>query len=876
MNTVLSNKSLRILVLITITFFSMFLSSPTFADQLKIPFREYSINNIYFVKECEKGNARRTINSTAQASGSSADEKIWSALKSLGLSDEITAGILGNIHNEGGASPARHEGCFGSCSKDGYDWENDASKAKGLGLIQWSFGRRVNLIKHLRSKGAGNLVDKYLLNNPEKYGGLSGDQFIQAVDNPADADQLYALEIDFLIDEIKNNSSYSPVLNQTTVADAAEEFSIRVEGCNECTVRGGAENKERIAAAEQIYTTFTGKVSFSNPARKSSNLTPCDCDDGGNLIGGGLYAGAKYNITDEDTLKRLWWAARAEQGTENAKTELTFFVNRFEKMGGTPGDVSGLISSIHNSGPGGREYASTTPEAYDTGVVHWPGGEVETFSAPTAEEIAAVKDIIVNGHRTMPPQVVEHDSIDDITRLGGVSNNGSSFSPGDKSQYKVGVTKIVAYGTPYIFFQWANGETVCSDNCGDPFGYFEDDPPSASSSTTTETGSTTWDDDGWITGGLDGHTKEDGSKIRKLSKNANQDFTTDMPNTKGKGPTKVNITATEGPNGAGDSGLELFKSRTESKPPHFTVDLQNRKIYQHFPIYKTSGANVSTDDGIQIAVIGYTDEEKAKKDKNENLVLSSLNASDYTILSDLMQAINNATGIESTNITAPGSILTNLQSSISSQTITSDCAGNGSGIGLISGHCFDISEGDGGCTEDGFTWFAQGGDSWGDDPYGYHGTIRSAGCGPSALAMIVTALTGQLHTPKEVAPQAAAHGARADNGSYGDKLAETAQAEYNLQYQHVDDSQVTEDNVNNWLSEGKMMLFSVGPYNTEFGPLTGGGHFIAIRGKTSDGKWLTFDSARRDQDRNNRHYTPNDILQAYLTHGKGNFYLIYR
>lgn len=698
MNTALFNKTLRLLILIVTMLFFTLLPKPIFANQLKTPLLKYSLNNIYFVKECDEGNTRRVNNGVAKVSGSTADEKIWSALMSLDITAEVAAGILGNIHNEGGASPVRHEGCYegracpvgialdGSSSNPlDFDYENDEKGCKigdtetgcGVGLIQWSFRRRTNLFKFAREKNSA-LVDKYL-KHPEIYGGYRGENFIKTVNNEADVNELYAIEVEFLVNELKTDSTYGGVLKQLTVAEAAEYYSMYVERCNNgCLVKDSQENKERIAAAEQIYQLFHDKTSFgSSSSFKSSN--PCDCNDSGELIGGGLYAGAKYNITDEDTLKRLWWAAETEQGEsgeEGIKSELTFFANRFEHCGGTPGDAQGLINSVNNQGPCNHDYDSHTPAAYQTGENQWDGGYLAT---PTPEQISIVKDILVNGNRTMPIQIANHDSIKDITEKGGVSNNGVSFSPSEKNQYISGTTYIESYENS-TFYQWANGEKVCSSDyrkCGDPFSYFVE--PSASTLTTKETGSTTWDDNGWITGGLDGYTKEDGTKMKKLSKTANQDFTTDMPNTKGKGPTKITITATEGPNGAGTSGLELFKSKKTSKPPHFTIDLQDKKVYQHFPVYKTSGANTSTDDGIYIAVIGYTDADKAKQDNNEKWSLSSLSASDYSILSDLIQAINNVTGVDSNNITGPETILTNLQKAIASATPTSDCGSGDTG-----------------------------------------------------------------------------------------------------------------------------------------------------------------------------------------------------
>ena len=218
-------------------------------------------------------------------------------------------------------------------------------------------------------------------------------------------------------------------------------------------------------------------ILFYNPESDNCDDTPVD---------NGLYKGAQYSFSN-DELKRLWWAASAEQGTEaGKKTELSIFANVYEKGGGEPGYNQGLISKVteryHSENRRGW-FAYTTGEAYETGGVSSWG---QRYPEPTSEEIAIAKDILNNGNRVIPVEVDEHDSISDIS---SVSNNGSSFSPSDKKQYQSGVTIIHnKFGSTYTFFQWANGNKECPDNsptCGDPFGYTGDAPEESYSTVTT-------------------------------------------------------------------------------------------------------------------------------------------------------------------------------------------------------------------------------------------------------------------------------------------------------------------------------------------------------------------------------------------------------
>ena len=64
------------------------------------------------------------------------EEVVWDYLKAAGYSDIQVAGIIGNLYQESGLNPARIE-----------------SNGEGIGLVQWSFGRKQSLINYASSKG---------------------------------------------------------------------------------------------------------------------------------------------------------------------------------------------------------------------------------------------------------------------------------------------------------------------------------------------------------------------------------------------------------------------------------------------------------------------------------------------------------------------------------------------------------------------------------------------------------------------------------------------------------------------------------------------------------------------------------------------------
>lgn len=225
----------------------------------------------------------------------------------------------------------------------------------------------------------------------------------------------------------------------------------------------------------------------------------------------------------------------------------------------------------------------------------------------------------------------------------------------------------------------------------------------------------------------------------------------------------------------------------------------------------------------------------------------------------------------------------------------------GTGCGTkLHGNCFKLDNGyDGGCTKDGFTFFLQSGGyengvaraTWGNDSYAC-GTIGDSGCGPSSAAMIITALTDQLVTPGMVADKIKERDGTSwrmqicNNGTNGIYMRDIF-SEYGLSAtgpsESFSSSNIKESvqYVNSELDKGNMMYFTLGSYPVEYctdeacgltANIGGGGHFIAIRGRSDDGMWLTFNSS--DYPENDYRYDPESLLNAYFAHNKGVFTVV--
>lgn len=153
---------------------------------------------------------------------------------------------------------------------------------------------------------------------------------------------------------------------------------------------------------------------------------------------------------------------------------------------------------------------------------------------------------------------------------------------------------------------------------------------------------------------------------------------------------------------------------------------------------------------------------------------------------------------------------------------------------------------------DGFTVYSQYDPAWAKLAYS-SSTIAESGCGPSAMAMIITALTGTPVTPVQTAQYAAAQDqyvpGSGSKWSIGPRLA----LHWGLKSQPIsnDLAKITQA-----LQSGSLIVaVGHGPK-----PFTTGGHFIVIRGITASGKFKVGDSGHSDT--SNQEWDPQAILQS--------------
>ena len=183
--------------------------------------------------------------------GNTIQEKVWFALKGLGLSDIAAAGAMGNIHYESG-------GAFDPAAVErGYEFDN-----AGIGLCQWTNyprssgnGRHTNLINFANSRGKewsdGDIQVEFLVAELTPGGGADGFASYELMTSSTRYDGIRHSP-----DEWKNASD---------IETATKIFCYTFE-------RPGASDAansmpERVAAANTYYNEFQGRTAPSGDDR---------------------------------------------------------------------------------------------------------------------------------------------------------------------------------------------------------------------------------------------------------------------------------------------------------------------------------------------------------------------------------------------------------------------------------------------------------------------------------------------------------------------------------------------------------------------------------------------------------------------------------
>jgi len=207
-------KVLIVFVAVVFTAASLPYVSPTQAKACDEDF--YSSNDIMFYDPCAVANSCSTNTGTSLV-GVNNREKIYNFLVQKGLNKEQAAGVLGNIKNESGYSPTRHEDSKANFEDGGY------------GIAQWTYGRRTTLVSYLQ-QNAASIMGVYYNTG---YGGSvkEADGFIPRSSSSgelipvADNDILLSAELNFLYNETSSRRITATTSSHTSAKQGDNEWA---------------------------------------------------------------------------------------------------------------------------------------------------------------------------------------------------------------------------------------------------------------------------------------------------------------------------------------------------------------------------------------------------------------------------------------------------------------------------------------------------------------------------------------------------------------------------------------------------------------------------------------------------------------------------
>ena len=167
----------------------------------------------------------------------------------------------------------------------------------------------------------------------------------------------------------------------------------------------------------------------------------------------------KYDLTDEELLKLSRLCIQEQGSVKGAAGEASLMANLFELRGGEYNGkkgAEGLYEYVRNGG-----WFYNAKEYMDNG---------SDTNKVTDKVEEAVKSVLVDGKRTLPKYVNQHDG---TYGLISVTNDGNEINKDDPSQYISHVSKCIQNSDPEFYGKDAITWTYyCHPGEGsDPFGY---------------------------------------------------------------------------------------------------------------------------------------------------------------------------------------------------------------------------------------------------------------------------------------------------------------------------------------------------------------------------------------------------------------------
>lgn len=151
-------------------------------------------------------------------------------------------------------------------------------------------------------------------------------------------------------------------------------------------------------------------------------------------------------------------------------------------------------------------------------------------------------------------------------------------------------------------------------------------------------------------------------------------------------------------------------------------------------------------------------------------------------------------------------------------------------------------------------YYMQSDARWANTYYGGTDTMEVYACGPTSMSMVVSSLTDVKIDPVQMANWANQNGYwYPKSGSLHSFISDAAKA-FGLSSEGVENTPEAIQKISTALQEGKLVVALMGK-----GQFTRSGHFIVLRGITSEGKILVADPASKE--RTNQEWDVNTIVK---------------
>lgn len=254
---------------------------------------------------------------------------------------------------------------------------------------------------------------------------------------------LVSLVVSFVENIMETTIDYKKCYENATLDNINHIIEAELAKEKEKEEQESIENKNKYDQAVEKQKEY-----FKSNANSSNNSS------GGNSSGGfssgGTTLGQKYNLTEAQLLN-LAKISYCEQGSlKGAMAEASLMANRYE-----------LLSSK-------SKYYNKGLHNYVLNCGWWhpaKSGSYKTKVVPN-NVLNAIRSVLINGNRTLPLYVDEHDYRGDLTSIntnGKVYTSRSAFD--NNSNYIQGKTVIKnKYGATYTFWTFPTSKS-------DPFGY---------------------------------------------------------------------------------------------------------------------------------------------------------------------------------------------------------------------------------------------------------------------------------------------------------------------------------------------------------------------------------------------------------------------